>query len=135
PASQTGGGTDKTTQLHETTPKRTVRQVYSHIAQDDPPYVCGQFHDGAERKFAADSQAGSCEEAVHKLYAGIGKSQPGWKNTYAEAFPGAELAEEPADGADTAVNTCALPDGQRLGVFTMHRIEKNQWVIIGHERC
>jgi hypothetical protein len=136
PASMTGGGTNKTNVLHETTPKRTVRQVYSHVAQNDPPYVCGQFEGGAEARFAANVGAATCEEAVGKLHAQIDKAQPGWRNAYAEPFLVSELGEVPA-GDTTVVSSCALTVRPRLGEFTLRKIENDQWVIVGHrpESC
>jgi hypothetical protein len=140
PASETGGGTNKTNVLHEKTPKRTVRQVYSHVAQNDAKdekqyeFVCGQFQDGAELQFAHNFETTTCKDAVAKLFAEIDKSKPGWRNDYAEPFPGAELAEVPT--GDTArVDTCGLNLEPRLGVFTLRRIENDQWVIIGHQGC
>jgi hypothetical protein len=131
PASETGGGTNRTNDIQEHAPKRTVRQVYSHVAQDDPPFVCGQFEGGAERQFAANFGAASCEEAVHQLFAQIDKTQPGWRNTYAEPFSGAELAEDPVSGR-AVVSSCPLTVSPRLGEFTLRRIEGNRWVITGH---
>jgi hypothetical protein len=126
--------------LHEKTPKRTVRQVYSHVAQNDDKsgtqyeFVCGQFENGAEQQFARNFNAASCKDAVAQLFARIDKSRPGWRNAYAEPFTGAELGEDP--GGDTAtVDTCGLSLELRLGVFTLHRIENDQWVISGHETC
>ncbi|HET9141084.1 hypothetical protein [Actinophytocola sp.] len=141
PASVTGGGTNKTNVLHETTPKRTVRQVYSHIAQNDRApneyeFVCGQFENGAERQFAEDFGAPDCKAAVAKLHAQIDKSVPGWRNAYAEPFPGAELGEVPV-GTVAVVSSCQVKFGPQLGEFTLRRIENDQWVITGHrpETC
>lgn len=139
PASETGGGTNETNVLHEETPKRTIRQVYSHIAQNDRAaneyvFVCGQFQDGAELEFARNFGAASCQETVAKLHGEIDKSRPSWRNSYAEPFTGAELGEEPIAGTAT-VDTCELNLEPRLGVFTLRRINNDQWVITGHERC
>jgi hypothetical protein len=141
PASVTGGGTNRTTVLHETTPKRTVRQVYSHVAQNDRAsneyeFVCGQFENGAEQQFAENFGAANCQAAVAKLYGEIDKSVPGWRNAYAEPFPGAELAEVP-NGTTTVVSSCEVATGPRLGEFTLRRIDNDQWVITAHrlENC
>lgn len=139
PASETGGGTNETNVLHEKTPKRTVRQVYSHIAQADRAdneyvFVCGQFQDGAEARFAHNFGAGTCQQVVAKLHGDIDKSRPSWRNSYAEPFTGAELGEEPI-GDTATVDTCELSLQPRLGVFSLQRINNDQWVITGHDAC
>lgn len=150
PASETGGGTNKTTQLNGNSPKQTVRLVYQHIAEwsknpkEQVAFVCGQFDNGAEQQFAEHFQAGSCEQVVGKLNGEIDKSKPGWVNTYAEPFTTAELGEVPT-GERAVVSSCDVKSGvqPRLGEFTLQRVrdqnnkDTGQWVIVGHrlETC
>ncbi len=133
PASMTGGGTTDTNLVLDTNPYETVRKVYHHIAQNVPEQACGRFTTEAAQQFATDVRSSTCAQAVAGLNAQVTN-----KNAYAEVDFHGKMGGVPTE--DTIeINSCELgvSNGPRLGVFTVQRIAKDQWIITGHrsETC
>jgi hypothetical protein len=133
PASMTGGGKTDTNLVLDTNPYETVRKVYHHIAQNVPQQACGRFTTDAARQFANDFNAADCAAAVSALH----KEVTG-RNGYAEVDFRGKMGQTP-DAGVVEISSCELgvSNGPRLGVFTVNRIQKDQWIITAHrtETC
>ncbi len=130
PASMTGGGKTQTNQVLPTNPYETVRKVYERIAYDDPQVACGMFDErtGAPDQFANSFNATDCAQAVSALH----KDVTG-RNGYAEVDFKGKMGQTPDSGV-VDINSCDLgvSNGPRLGLFTVNRIDKDQWIITAY---
>lgn len=127
PAFQTGGGTYHANKILSTEPYEAVRKVYAQIAQDRPDLACGYFDIPIQQKFATDLGYTDCLQAVHGL-----KAQVANVNEYAESIPSNNSERE---GDTVRIDSCSFPvnGGPALGVFTVTRVEKGQWLITAHD--
>jgi hypothetical protein len=134
PASETGGGLYHTNHILKDDPYDAVRQVYQRVADNTPAFACGVFTDEAAQQFAEHFNAADCPAAVAKLNAEV-DTAPGSKNAYAEPDFQGKLGQKPNESPIT-ISSCELgvSAGPRLGVFTVSRVEKEQWIITGHQR-
>jgi hypothetical protein len=135
PASITGGGKTDTNLVLPKNPYETVRKVYERIAYNDAEVGCGMFDETvrADQQFAQSNSVSTCAEAIAKL-----STQVKGKNGYAEVDFRGKMGGVPTE--DTIeINSCDLgvSNGPRLGVFTVHRIKLDQWIITGYrnETC
>jgi hypothetical protein len=133
PASQTGGGTYHTNHILPTaSPYEAVRSVYDAIAQGLVPQACGRFDESIQQQFGRDLGFADCQQAVPALNREVTN-----KNDYAESMP--SNISEPLPGDVVQVSSCAfgIKGGRPLGAFTVKRVEKGQWLIVGHsnETC
>ncbi|WAL65175.1 hypothetical protein ORV05_30360 [Amycolatopsis cynarae] len=127
PAAITGGGTYHANKILSAEPYEAVRKVYQQIAQNRPDLACGYFDIPVQQKFALDLGAADCRDAVGRL-----KAQVTDVNAYAESLP-SYLSGNP--GATTlTIDSCDFPitGGPALGVFTVSKVDKGQWLITDH---
>lgn len=137
PASQIGGGKQKTTLLFEENPRAAVQRIYDDIAQGDPENACGRFDDSARAEFTDHfgSFGADCEEIVTALNAQV---VPGQKDEYANPSRMTTVSRAPA-GDSVTVSSCALGvrGGPELGRLTVTRDRSsqggNQWIVTGHD--
>jgi hypothetical protein len=127
PAAETGGGTYKTNQILSDKPYEAVRQVYDAIAQNLAPQACGRMRVDIQQKFAADMGYGDCPQAVLGLHSKVSS-----RNDYAESLPSS--VSEPIPGDTFTISSCqfGVHGGPALGAFTVTKVEKGQWLIVGH---
>lgn len=133
PAAETGGGTYHANKILSTQPYEAVRTVYDAIAQHDPnpedmvARACGRFRDDIQQKFATDLGFANCRDAVLALHAQVTDV-----NAYAESIPSYVSGQS---GDTVRIDSCSFPitGGPALGVFTVTKVEKGQWLITGHE--
>lgn len=127
PASETGGGTYHANKILSTEPYEAVRKVYQQIAQGRPDLACGYFDIPVQQTFATDLGYADCQQAVLDL-----KTKVTNVNDYAESIP-SSVSEQYGD--IVTVDSCrfAISGGPALGVFTVTKVEKGQWLITGHE--
>lgn len=138
PASVTGGGKTETNLLLDTNPYETVRKVYQRVADNTPEQACGRFTTEAAKQFAAnngvaDNNDEACAKAVAKLHARVDKV-PGSKDAYAEVDFHGKIGQIP-DEPTIKISSCPLgvKAGPKLGLFTVNRIAKDQWIITAHQ--
>ncbi|WP_431877545.1 hypothetical protein [Amycolatopsis sacchari] len=132
PASETGGGTYHANKILSTQPYEAVRTVYDAIAQKDPnpesmvARACGRFREDIQQTFAEDMGYPDCRQAVLALHAQVTKV-----NDYAESIPSYVSGQQ---GDVLTIDSCqfTISGGPALGVFTVTRVEKGQWLITGH---
>jgi hypothetical protein len=126
PASETGGGTYHANKILSTEPYEAVRKVYQQIAQGRPDLACGYFDTPVQQTFATDLGYGDCQLAVLDL-----KTKVTNVNDYAESIP-SSVSEQ--YGATVTVDSCrfTISGGPALGVFTVTKVEKGQWLITAH---
>jgi hypothetical protein len=136
---QEGGGKYHTNHLFSTNPYEAVRFVYHNIAQGRVADACGRFQNEGQRdiqtQFAQDiaqtfrqnAAQTDCKKAVEFL-----ATQVTNKNDYAESLP--SYVSEPVPGDIVTIDSCtfAVQGGPALGVFTVSKVEKGQWLITGH---
>ncbi|KAA9162998.1 hypothetical protein FPZ12_010530 [Amycolatopsis acidicola] len=133
PASETGGGTYHTNKILSTQPYEAVRSVYDAIAQKDPNpedmavRACGRFREDIQQKFGQDLGYADCRQAVLAIHAQVTNV-----NDYLESIP-SHVTENYGD--TVVVDSCrfTISGGPALGVFTVTKVEKGQWLITGHE--
>jgi hypothetical protein len=127
PAAETGGGTYHTNQLLSKNPNEAVRAVYDAIAQNLVPQACGRMREDIQQKFAADMGFRDCQQAALGLNAKVTS-----KNDYAESLPSS--VSEPIPGDTFTISSCrfGVRGGPALGAFTVAKVEKGQWLIVGH---
>ena len=140
PASVVGGRSYTNRTILAGSPHEAVRKVYQRVADDSPDFVCGQFNPTAAQQFAADFQAGSCEEAVHQINARIDKNQKGYKNTWADyqglplTLNGMDLKNPPAGVTSVEISSCGVTVSPKLGWFKVQKVERDQWLIVEHRK-
>lgn len=136
---QEGGGTYHTNHVFSTNPYEAVRFVYHNIAQGRVEDACGRFQNEGQRdiqtQFARDiaqtfrqnTAQTDCKKAVEFL-----ATQVTNKNDYAESLPSS--VSSPLPGDTVTVDSCDFPvsGGPALGVFTVSKVAKGQWLITGH---
>jgi hypothetical protein len=136
---QEGGGTYHTNHIYSTNPYEAVRFVYHNIAQGRVDDACGRFQNEGQHdiqtQFAQDiaqtfrqnAAQTDCKKAVEFL-----SSQVTNKNDYAESLP--SYVSEPLPGNTVTIDSCTfdIKAGPALGVFTVTKVEKDQWLITGH---
>ncbi|MEU0530393.1 hypothetical protein [Amycolatopsis tolypomycina] len=136
---QEGGGKYHTNHVFSTNPYEAVRMVYHNIAQGRVDDACGRFQNEGQRdvqtQFAQDiaqtfrqnAAQADCKKAVEFL-----ATQVTNKNDYAESLPSS--VSEPLPGDTVTIDSCTFPitGGPALGVFTVSKVEKGQWLITGH---
>lgn len=127
PAAEIGGGTYHANKILSTQPYEAVRKVYAQIAQDRPDLACGYFDIPVQQKFATNLGYADCQQAVHSL-----KAQVKNVNEYAESIPSNDSDQQ---GDTVRIDSCSFSvgGGPALGVFTVTKVEKGQWLITGHE--
>ncbi|MFI5584036.1 hypothetical protein ACIA5G_03315 [Amycolatopsis sp. NPDC051758] len=136
---QEGGGKYHTNHVFSTNPYEAVRFVYHNVAQGRVDDACGRFQNEGQRdvqtQFAQDiaqtfrqnvAQT-DCKKAIEFL-----TTQVTNKNDYAESLPSS--ISEPLPGDTVTIDSCnyAVSGGPALGVFTVSKVEKGQWLITGH---
>jgi hypothetical protein len=128
PASETGGGTYHANKILSAEPYEAVRKVYQQIAQGRPDLACGYFDIPVQQKFATDLGYADCQQAATSLKTNVTNV-----NDYAESIP-SSVSEQYGD--TVVVDSCrfTISGGPALGVFTVAKIDKGQWLITGHER-
>ncbi|MEV4148392.1 hypothetical protein AB0J40_32345 [Amycolatopsis sp. NPDC049691] len=136
---QEGGGKYHTNHIFSTNPYEAVRFVYHNIAQGRVDDACGRFQNEGPRdiqtQFAQDiaqtfrqnTAQTDCKKAVEFL-----ATQVTNKNDYAESLPSS--VSEPLPGDTVTIDSCTFPisGGPALGVFTVSKVDKGQWLITGH---
>ncbi|WP_284747832.1 hypothetical protein [Amycolatopsis sp. RTGN1] len=136
---QEGGGKYHTNHVFSTNPYEAVRFVYHNIAQGRVADACGRFQNEGQRdiqtQFAQDiaqtfrqnTAETDCKKAVEFL-----ATQVTNKNDYAESLPSS--VSDPLPGDTVTIDSCtfAISGGPALGVFTVSKVEKGQWLITGH---
>ncbi|UOX86648.1 hypothetical protein MUY14_33575 [Amycolatopsis sp. FBCC-B4732] len=136
---QEGGGKYHTNHVFSTNPYEAVRFVYHNIAQGRVADACGRFQNEGPRdiqtQFAQDiaqtfrqnAAQTDCKKAVEFL-----ATQVTNKNDYAESLPSSVSAPLPGD--TVTIDSCTFPvqGGPALGVFTVSKVDKGQWLITGH---
>ncbi len=136
---QEGGGKYHTNHVFSTNPYEAVRMVYHNVAQGRVDDACGRFQNEGQRdvqtQFAQDiaqtfrqnAAQTDCKKAVEFL-----ATQVTNKNDYAESLPSS--ISEPLPGDTVTIDSCTFPvtGGPALGVFTVSKVEKGQWLITGH---
>lgn len=136
---QEGGGTYHTNHVFSTNPYEAVRMVYHNVAQGRVDDACGRFRNEGQQdiqtRFAQDiaqtfrqnAAQTDCKKAVEFL-----ATQVTNKNDYAESLPSSVSAPLPGD--TVTIDSCTFPvtGGPALGVFTVSKVEKGQWLITGH---
>ncbi|VVJ24165.1 Uncharacterised protein [Amycolatopsis camponoti] len=136
---QEGGGTYHTNHVFSTNPYEAVRFVYHNIAQGRVADACGRFQNEGQRdiqtQFAQDiaqtfrqnTAQTDCKKAVEFL-----ATQVTNKNAYAESLPSS--VSDPLPGDTVTIDSCnyAVSGGPALGVFTVSKVDKGQWLITGH---
>jgi hypothetical protein len=136
---QEGGGKYHTNHVFSTNPYEAVRFVYHNIAQGRVADACGRFQNEGQRdiqtQFAQDiaqtfrqnTAQTDCKKAVEFL-----ATQVTNKNDYAESLPSS--VSDPLPGDTVTIDSCtfAISGGPALGVFTVSKVEKGQWLITGH---
>ncbi|WP_410574244.1 hypothetical protein [Amycolatopsis sp. cmx-4-61] len=136
---QEGGGKYHTNHVFSTNPYEAVRMVYHNVAQGRVDDACGRFQNEGQRdvqtQFAQDiaqtfrqnAAQTDCKKAVEFL-----ATQVKNKNDYAESLPSS--VSEPLPGDTVTIDSCTFPvtGGPALGVFTVSKVEKGQWLITGH---
>jgi hypothetical protein len=136
---QEGGGKYHTNHVFSTNPYEAVRMVYHNVAQSRVDDACGRFQNEGQRdiqtRFAQDiaqtfrqnAAQTDCKKAVEFL-----ATQVTNKNDYAESLPSS--ISEPLPGDTVTIDSCTFPvtGGPALGVFTVSKVEKGQWLITGH---
>ncbi|GLY63581.1 hypothetical protein [Amycolatopsis taiwanensis] len=133
PASETGGGTYHANKILSTQPYEAVRTVYDAIAQKDPnpedmvARACGRFREDIQQKFAVDLGFADCHAAVLALHEQVTNV-----NSYAESIP-SYRSGQPTDSVRIDSCSFSISGGPALGVFTVTKVEKSQWLITGHE--
>jgi hypothetical protein len=122
-----GGGTYHNAQILSTNPHEAVRQVYNAIAQNLVPEACGRMRDDVQTTFAADLGFSDCAAAVAALAKQVTR-----KNDYAESMPSSVSGPVPPEAI--TIDSCdyVIEGGPALGVFTLTKVEKGQWLITGH---
>lgn len=129
-----GGGSYHATELLADSPYAAVRSVYDAIAQADPDTglpdadkACGRFDEATQQRFAENIGAADCREAVNALH-----EQVTHVNDYAESvYPRGYLPTSTTERIDSCSFT--ISGGPALGVFTVEKVEHDQWLITGHE--
>ncbi|WP_372671271.1 hypothetical protein [Amycolatopsis kentuckyensis] len=136
---QEGGGKYHTNHIFSTNPYEAVRFVYHNIAQGRVDDACGRFQNEGPRdiqtQFAQDiaqtfrqsAAQTDCKKAVEFL-----ATQVTNKNDYAESLPSS--VSDPLPGDTVTIDSCTFPisGGPALGVFTVTKVDKGQWLITGH---
>ncbi|MDQ7807689.1 hypothetical protein Q5425_28475 [Amycolatopsis sp. A133] len=136
---QEGGGKYHTNHVFSTNPYEAVRMVYHNVAQGRVDDACGRFQNEGQRdiqtRFAQDiaqtfrqsTAQTDCKKAVEFL-----ATQVTNKNDYAESLPSSVSAPLPGD--TVTIDSCTFPvtGGPALGVFTVSKVEKGQWLITDH---
>ncbi|GAA1207003.1 hypothetical protein [Prauserella alba] len=129
-----GGGSYHATELLADNPYAAVRSVYDAIAQADPDTglpdadkACGRFDEATQQRFADNLGSGDCRQAVNALH-----KQVTHVNDYAESiYPRGYLPTSTTERIDSCSFT--VSGGPALGVFTVEKVEHDQWLITGHE--
>lgn len=126
PASETGGGTYHANKILSTEPYEAVRKVYQQIAQGRPDLACGYFDIPVQQAFAVDLGYADCRQAVLDL-----KTKVTNVNDYAESI---SPEQYDPNTATLTIDSCRFPieGGPALGVFTVTKVDKGQWLITGH---
>ncbi|MFB9683297.1 hypothetical protein [Amycolatopsis plumensis] len=136
---QEGGGKYHTNHVFSTNPYEAVRMVYHNVAQGRVDDACGRFQNEGQRDtqtrfaqdiaqtFRQDAAQTDCKKAVEFL-----ATQVTNKNDYAESLPSS--VSEPLPGDTVTIDSCTFPvtGGPALGVFTVSKVDKGQWLITGH---
>lgn len=133
PAAEIGGGTYHTNKILSTQPYEAVRSVYDAIAQKDPnpenmvAKACGRFREDIQQKFGTDMGYPDCREAVLALHAQVTHVDDYLSSITPKSYD--------PDAPSITVDSCdfAVRGGPALGVFTVTKVEKGQWLITGHE--
>jgi hypothetical protein len=122
-----GGGTYRSNLVLSTNPYEATRSVYQAIAQNAVPQACGRMREDVQTTFATDEGFPNCPAAVAALARQVTN-----KNDYAESLP--SYVGAPLPGDTITVRSCDydLKGGPALGVFTLTKVEKDQWLITGH---
>jgi hypothetical protein len=134
-----GGGKYHTNHVFSTNPYEAVRFVYHNVAQGRVADACGRFQNEGQRdiqtQFAQDiaqtfrqnTAQADCKKAVEFL-----ATQVTNKNDYAESLPSS--VSDPLPGDTVTIDSCtfAISGGPALGVFTVSKVDKGQWLITGH---
>ncbi|QWF79707.1 hypothetical protein [Amycolatopsis sp. CA-230715] len=131
PASETGGKQYQQTQYLPTQPYEAVRQVYELIDKNSPA-ACERFQENVRPVFARNFGAPDCAAAVTALHAQV-------TDDWAYAFS-VRQRDSTVDFPPTiTISSCSFPikGGPSLGVFTLTRVDKGQWLITDHrtETC
>ncbi|MCP2253012.1 hypothetical protein LY13_001756 [Prauserella aidingensis] len=129
-----GGGSYHATELLADNPYAAVRSVYDAIAQADPDTgmpdadkACGRFEEATQQRFADNIGSADCREAVNGLH-----EQVTHVNDYAESiYPRGYLPTSKTERIDSCSFT--ISGGPALGVFTVEKVEHDQWLITGHD--
>ncbi|WP_425546390.1 hypothetical protein [Amycolatopsis minnesotensis] len=131
PANVTGGKQYQQTQYLPTQPYEAVRQVYELIDKNSPA-ACERFQENVRPVFARNFGAADCAAAVTALHARV-------TDDWAYAFS-VRQRDSTVDFPPTiTISSCSFPikGGPPLGVFTLTRVDKGQWLITDHraETC
>lgn len=131
PANVTGGKQYQQTQYLPTQPYEAVRQVYELIDKNSPT-ACERFQENVRPVFARNFGAPDCAAAVTALHAKV-------TDDWAFAFS-VRQRDSTVDFPPTiTISSCSFPikGGPSLGVFTLTRVDKGQWLITDHrtETC
>lgn len=129
PASKTGGGKYHTNTILPTKPYETVRTLYDQIAkQAKPSYACGLFNDSARQEFVANLADRDCGKAIRDL-----GTQVDHATDYAESID--TDIRRPIPVERVRISSCEfdISGGPALGTFIVERVERGQWLIVGHE--
>lgn len=129
PAAETGGGTYHTNTILKKDPYAAVRGVYDMIAKDvkEPLQTCGRFDRKTRQVFATHLGYDDCAEAVRQL-----QSQVTDANAYAESVSRRSQSSHNDDTVRISSCDFDISGGPALGTFTVHQVDRGQWLITGH---
>ena len=133
PAAETGGGTYHTNKILSTQPFEAVRSVYDAIGQkggtpdDMVAKACGRFSDAIQPQFGTDTGYPDCRQAVLALHDQVTNVNDYLESIYPKSYD--------PNASSITIDSCdfTISGGPALGVFTVTKVEKGQWLITGHQ--
>ena len=134
-AAKTGGGTYHVNEILPKNPYEAVRTLYASIAKASvtdspkPRLICGSFNRSTQQAFAEHLGYPNCKRAALGL-----AGQVDHVNAYAESIPSS--LSQPLRRDRVRINSCdfGISGGPALGTFTVRKVERGQWLIVGHSR-
>ncbi|QWF81087.1 hypothetical protein [Amycolatopsis sp. CA-230715] len=110
-----------------TQPYEAVRHVYELVDKNDPA-ACERFEENVRPVFARHFGAPDCAAAVTMLHARV-------TDDWAFAFSVRQRDSTVHFPPTMKISSCSFPikGGPSLGLFTLTRLDKGQWLITNHE--
>ncbi|PXY17133.1 hypothetical protein [Prauserella endophytica] len=128
-AAQMGGGKYHTNEVLSTRPHVAVQKIYQLVAEGSYERACVRFDNdrGIEQKFARDLGYPDCRQAVLGLQTEVSHVTDYSRSIYPQYYD--------PNATTLRIDSCdfEISGGPALGIFTLTKVERDQWLITGHE--